>query len=87
MDLIDVERFFAAVAAVLHPFGVFEFIFGHVTDDGSTVRTKLHAESIRVAVIDRIVVAVIDTVFVHLSRLCLWDIAFPEVAVINFVHL
>ena len=86
MNFIDIEWFLSAVTAVLHPLGILKFIGGHVADNGSTVWTKFHAKSIRVAVVDCIFASVINFIFVHLSGFCLRNIAFPEVAVRNSVH-
>ena len=36
--------------------------------------------------IDWITVTVINLIFVHLTGFCLWNIAFPEITVRNFVH-
>ena len=87
MDFINVERFFAAVTAVLHPLAVFKFVFVHITDDGGAVRTEFHTETIWIAVIHSISTSVINAVFVHLSGFCLWNITFPEISVRYFVHI
>ena len=86
MNFINVEWFLTAVTAVLHPFGILELISVHITDDGSTVRAEFHAETVRITVIDRISAAVINTIFIHLSRFCFRNVAFPEISIINLVH-
>ena len=87
MDLINIERLFAAVTAVLHPLTVFKFVFVHIADDGSTVWAEFHAETIWIAVIHGISASVINAVLIHLAGFCLWNITFPEISVRYFVHI
>ena len=86
MDLIDVQRPVLPPGPLFHPLAVSEIKYCFILDIRSRVRPQFHPKSVWIAPIPAAVVRPGDPVLVHLSRLCPADPAFPEIAVMDFVH-
>ena len=86
MNLIDVQRRLPVITAFSHPRPIMKSIVVHIPDNGSSIRTKLHAVSIRITMINPLSALVIDPVLVHHSRLRISAGIFPEVSVMNLLH-
>ncbi len=87
MDLIDIQRLFFAVASGLHPFAVLELVGIQISNNGSSIWAQLHAEAIRVAVVDAAAVFSVNAVFIHHANLRVLRMVFPEMPVVGFFHV
>ncbi len=87
MDLIDVQRFVFTDRTLLHPGNILKRIGSKVAYDGSRVWTEFHSETIGIAVVDIGLVLFVNAVLVHHPGFCVSCITFPEITVVDFVHL
>ena len=86
MKFIDVQCLLLPVRALFHPCAVPELILTEITDHRGIPRTQLHAVPVRVAVVDKLALFIIDTVLIHHPRLRIGRRDFPEIAVMDFLH-
>ena len=85
MTLIDIERLVIAARALVHPLLIVKCIVIHSPHNRRELRTKLHAESVRIAVLNSSVLPV-DDEFVHLSFFGTLDEELIEARALRLLH-